>query len=36
MYYYFLPVESMAGAVQLASYFLTLLGAGAAFLLTRR
>lgn len=35
MYYYFLPLESMAGAIQLASYLLTLVAATFAFLWIR-
>jgi hypothetical protein len=35
MYYYFLPLESMACAIQLASYLLTLVTATFAFLWVR-
>ena len=35
MYYYFLPLESMVGAIQLACYLLTLVAATFAFLWVR-
>jgi hypothetical protein len=35
MYYYFLPMESMAGAIQLLCYFFTLLGAALAYIMAR-
>jgi hypothetical protein len=35
MYYYFLPLESMATAIQLASYLLMLVTATFAFLWVR-
>jgi hypothetical protein len=35
MYYYVLPLESMAGAFQLVCYFFTLLAAALAYLVAR-
>jgi hypothetical protein len=35
MYYYFLPLESMAGTIQLVSYLLTLVAATFVFLCIR-
>ena len=36
MYYYLLPIESMAGAIQLVCYFFTMLAAAFTYMMTRQ
>lgn len=35
MYYYLLPIESMAGAIQLVCYFITMLAAAFTYMIAR-
>ena len=36
MYYYLLPIESMAGAIQFVFYFFTMLAAAIAYMIARQ